>query len=353
MNSTPPISPHQFPPKATTAANRFSATFCLLYMLFCDEMLLFVCAREKKNGLLLPWVKTFIILLLWSMYVVSAGNVAASETGHYIAGTEGIKLASIAPPGHYYKVYNVFYNPHAIKDSSGSTYVRPDIHDYVMVHRPIWVTKKKILGADYFLDVLIPFAYADFRVKDTGIHDSRWSLGDICFEFFGLAWHQERRDEMFSLAVYIPTGTYSRRRPASLGKNFWTLLVSSGTTLYLDRDKTWAASVLFRYEVHSRKRKERVRPGHDFTFDWAVSKNLARLWDLGLTGYCHWQITDDSGKDVVWDKNVHDRVFAIGPEVMVYVPFLRVTCQLRHQFEFSAKDRSQGAITNISFTILF
>ena len=56
---------------------------------------------------------------------------------------------------------------------------------------------------------------------------------------------------------------------------------------------------------------------------------------------------------VVWDKNVHDRVFAIGPEVMVYVPFLRVKCQLRHQCEFSAKDRSQGAITNISFTILF
>ena len=297
--------------------------------------------------------KAALLIVLIAVLAPACRPAVAGETGHYLPGTEGIKLATIPPPGFYYKIYNVFYNTHTIKDSRGNAYLRPDIHDYVMVHRPIWVTGKTIFGGDFFLDVLIPFAYADFRIRDTGTRDSRWSLGDICFEFFGLAWHQARWDAMFSLAVYIPTGACSRRRPASLGKDFWTLLVSPGFTLYLDRDRTWAVSILFRYEVHSRKRKERVQPGQDFTFDWAVSKSLARLWDLGLCGYCHWQVTDDSGREVTWDRHVHDRVFALGPEVSVYVPFLRLKCQLRHQFEFGAKDRSQGAITNVSFTIIF
>lgn len=295
----------------------------------------------------------WICVLVMVCQVLMADFAAGGETGHYIPGTEGIKLATIPHPGWYYKVYNVFYNTHTIKDSGGREYLRPDIQDYVMVHRPIWISPHTVCGGDYFMSLLLPFAYADFSVRNTGTRDSRWSLGDVCLEFFGLAWHRARWDAMTSLAVYIPTGTYSRRRPASLGKDFWTLLVSPGATVYLDDDKTWAASILLRYELHSRKRSESVRPGQDFTFDWGISKTLARLWDVGLTGYCHWQISDDRGRDVRWRAGVHDRVYALGPEVCVYIPFLKLKTQLRHQVEFGARDRSEGAITNVSFTIIF
>ena len=298
--------------------------------------------------------KVFIIILILSIFILLTQEAMAGETGHYVCGVEGIKLGTVAPPGFYYKVYNVFYNTHTIKDNHGDqVHLRPDIQDYIMVHRPIWVTKKKILGANYFATLLIPFAYADFKVRETGTSDSRWSYGDICFEFFGLSWNRQRWDGIFSLSVYMPTGEYSHRQPASLGKDFWSLMVSSGGTIYLDKNKLWALSALTRYEIHSRKRRDHVQPGQDFSLDWGLSRKVAGLWDIGITGYAHWQITDDSGQDVNWPKHIHDRVFALGPEISMYVPFLRVNCQLRHQVEFGAKDRSQGAIINISFTMMF
>ncbi|MCP4717781.1 MAG: hypothetical protein GY868_21865 [Deltaproteobacteria bacterium] len=298
--------------------------------------------------------KILLLILLWVSNIFSAGEAAAGETGHFICGVEGIRLGSAPPPGFYYKIYNVFYNTHTIKDNNGKqASMRPDIQDYVMVHRPIWVTRKKFLGANYYTTLLIPFAYADFKVKKAGISDRRWSNGDICFEFLGLAWHRKHRDSLFSMAAYLPTGEYSRHKPASLGKDFWTLLISYGDTFFLDKNRLWTASAMVRHELHSRKRRTHVRPGQVISLEWSLSRSFEKLWDLGIAGYAQWQITDDSGHDVTYPAGVHDRVFALGPELCIYIPFLRVRGQLRHQIEFGARDRSQGAITNISFTITF
>ncbi len=298
--------------------------------------------------------KLFIIILLWTTSLISAGVAIAGETGHYVCGVEGLRLGTAPPPGFYYKIYNVFYNTNTIKDDHGDqVHLRPDIQDYIMVHRPIWITKKKIFGANYYTTMLVPFAYVDFRVEKTGVSDKRWSYGDICFEFLGLAWHRKHHETLFSMALYTPTGKYSRYKPASIGKDFYTLLISYGETFFLDSSKEWTLSTMFRYEFHSKKRREDVRPGQNFSFEWSFGKSIARLWEIGLTGYANFQTTDDSGRDVTWSKHVHDRVFGVGPELSIYLPFLKFKGQLRHQVEFAAKDRSQGAITTISFTIMF
>lgn len=293
-------------------------------------------------------------LILWSICCFSAGTVSANETGHFVCGVEGLRLGSGPPPGFYYKIYNVFYNTHTIKDNHGDQiHLRPDIQDYIMVHRPIWISKKKLFGANFYLTLLIPFAYVDFRVKDSGVSDSRWSYGDICFEFFGLSWRRKTRETLFSLALYAPTGKYDREEPASIGKDMWTFMISYGETFFLDEKKEWTLSGMVRYELHSKKRRERVRPGQDFNFEWSVGKAFGRLWDVGLVGYAHFQTTDDTGQDVTWSSYVHDRVFAAGPEISIYLPFMKFKGQLRHLIEFGARDRSQGAITVISFTIMF
>ena len=298
--------------------------------------------------------KLLIIVLLLSSSLISTGETIAGETGHFVCGVEGLRLGSGPPPGFYYKIYNVFYNTHTIKDNHGDQiHLRPDIQDYIMVHRPIWITKKKFLGANYYVTLFVPFAYVDFGVRKTGVSDNRWSCGDICFEFFGLSWRRDRRDTLFSLALYAPTGKYDREEPAAIGKDFWTLMISYGDTFFLDKKKEWTISAMVRYEFHSKKHRERVRTGQDFNFEWCVGKAFGPLWDFGISGYAHFQTTDDSGQDVNWSSSVHDRVFAVGPELSIYIPFLKIKGQLRHQLEFAAKDRSQGAITTISFTIMF
>ena len=59
-----------------------------------------------------------------------------------------------------------------------------------------------------------------------------------------------------------------------------------------------------------------------------------------MTGYFHWQVTDDSGSDAL-NTNVHDQVYAIGPEVSVFGPLTNIVFSLRSQWEFEA-ERSIG-----------
>ncbi|MCP4682418.1 MAG: hypothetical protein GY864_08785 [Desulfobacterales bacterium] len=129
-------------------------------------------------------------------------------------------------------------------------------------------------------------------------------------------------------------------------------MLSFGGTLYFDENKTWAASILNRYEIHSKKGHTDIRAGDDFHFEWGISKRLPKGWELGLTGYCQWQLTDDRGSDVTWDKSVHDRVYAIGPEVGVFFPAWKFAVSLRSQWEFEARDRSEGNVTVLTISKL-
>jgi len=300
---------------------------------------------------------------LWSLFstfacllqLFGAAAAVAGETGHYVGGTEGIKLATAPPPGFYYKLYNVFYYSDTYRSYRGSRQVRPDVQNFVMVHRPIWVSDIRILGADYIASILMPVTYADVSVRsgEEQINDKRWAIGDMAVEPFCLGWHADRWDAMFSLAAYLPTGRQSRRKIALPGKEFWTLMLSLGPTLYLDRDKTWAFSTLVRYELHSKKRHEDIRPGQNLSIDASLSKSLGRLWEIGLCGYAQWQVTRDRGSDITYNRSIRDRVFGIGPEIGIYVPFLKLKFQFRNQIEFGARDRTEGVITNLSFTKSF
>ena len=283
-----------------------------------------------------------------------SGIAFASETGHYVNGGEGIKAATLPPPGFYYRMYNVFYNTDKLTDKDGNNLdVGFDLSVYSLVNRFVWISNMKILGADFGATVVIPLVYTDIEINALGIKDDKFSLGDIAVEPFVLSWHGPRYDAVFGLAVYVPTGEYDRNKPASPGKDFWTGMISIGGTYYLDAEKTWSASILGRYEIHSEKDETDVRPGDDFHFEWGIGKTLAKIWDVGLTGYCQWQVTDDRGSDVTWDKSVHDRVYAIGPEVSVFIPPAKLSVSLRSQWEFGAEDRPEGNITTLIFTKIF
>jgi len=95
-----------------------------------------------------------------------------------------------------------------------------------------------------------------------------------------------------------------------------------------------------------------VRPGNDLHFEWGIGKALGKIWDVGLAGYCQWQLTDDSGLDAR-DKSVHDRVLAVGPEVSVFIPPAKSFLSLRSLWEFGAIDRTEGHVTALTLTRAF
>jgi hypothetical protein len=273
----------------------------------------------------------------------------AGETSHYVNGVEGIKCATLPPPGKYWLTYNTFYSSNDSIDKDGNKLdINFNIDVYALCNRFVWVTNKKLLNANYTVDIIIPLVYTDIKIGALGINDHKFGLGDICIEPLALSWHGSRYDTAFGLSVFVPIGEYDANKPASPGKDFWTGMITLGGTYYFDTEKAWSASILARYEINSEKSKTDIKPGNDFHFEWGIGKRLAKFWNAGLTGYCRWQVTDDSGAGVTWDKNIHDRVFSVGPEINVFLPSVNYAIVLRHQREFSAKDRSEGNVTTLN-----
>ena len=301
-------------------------------------------------------VKKLVLAVLCVLFSVGVyGKTASSgETGHYVNGVEGIKASTLPPPGFYWRLYSVYYEADELKDKDRDDLdVGFDLNVFALVNRFVWISNVQILGGDYGADVIIPLVYTDIEIDAFGIEDDKFGLGDIAIEPFVLSWHGARYDGSFGAAAYMPTGSHDKDEPASPGKDFWTAMFTLGGTYYFDSEKTWSASILARYEIHSEKGDSDVTPGDDFHFEWGLGKTLARIWDVGLAGYCQWQVTDDSGSDVNWDKNVRDEVYAIGPEVSVFIPPVKLFASLRTLWEFEAKDRSEGQVTTLTLTKVF
>ena len=278
----------------------------------------------------------------------------AQVQGHYVNGLEGLKAATLPPPGMYYRLYNAFYTAKTLKDGAGNALpVGFDVTVWAAAHRFIYISPLKFLGADYGCDIIIPTINTNLTVAAAGVNNTRFGLGDIWIEPLLLSWHGKRYDAAVGLGMYLPTGDYSVARPASPGKNMFTFMSTFGGTAYLDPEKSWHLSVLGRYEVHTANTKTHVTPGNDFHFEWGLGKTYPEagvVFEPGLTGSCQWQVTDDSGTGVTWNRKTHDQAYAIGPEFGVIFPKAPLLLNIRSQWEFATRDRSSGNITNITLT---
>ncbi|MDD5225211.1 MAG: transporter [bacterium] len=284
------------------------------------------------------------------------GSANASETGHYVNGVEGVKAASVPPPGYYWIMYNAFYTTSKLNDKDGNeSPVDFDLNVYANVNRFVWVSKFSLLGANYAADVLVPLVYTNLKISSGGttlVDSSKFGLGDIVIEPFVLAWHGKRYDAVAGAGVVAPSGSYDIAVPASPGKDFWTILLTYGGTGYFDEAKTWSASLLGRYEIHTAKRESDVTAGNDLEFEWGVGKTIAKFYDVGIAGYCHWQVTSDSG--AAKDPNTgKDQVYAIGPDARAFILPIKLIVSLRSQYEFKSVDRPQGIMTTLNLYKIF
>ncbi|MBE1423630.1 hypothetical protein H4684_000249 [Desulfomicrobium macestii] len=279
---------------------------------------------------------------------VMMGSAALAGSGHYVSGVEGIKAATLPPEGIYWRMYNVLYTADDLRDKHGKEVdVDFDVNVYALVNRLVYSSGIELLGANLVADICVPLVYTDISMKAGGMtlfDDNEFGLGDILIEPAILAWHGPRYDAALGVGVYLPTGDFDADEPASPGKGFWTGMLTAGATFYFDEAKTWSISALSRYEIHSEQEDTDVTYGNDFHFEWGLGKTLAKTWDVGLAGYCRWQLTDDSGPGTTNDR---EEAYAIGPEVSVFVPEWGLGVSMRSLWEFENKVNSQGNVTTL------
>lgn len=289
-------------------------------------------------------------LSLGMLAVLASLSAHGQFPGHYPPGVEGIKGPSLPPPGVYLRDYNLFYTA---DEFPGSGLTDFDASVFVAAPRLIWMTEKKILGANYGMDVIVPFGYADVQGAGGLLDDTYFGFYDVQVEPILLGWHFKQFDVGAGYSFWIPTGQSPDPRPplppgnaADLGKGFWSHMFTLGATWFVDAEKTWAVSALNRYELHMED-DAGVTVGDSYTVEFAASKTVAKVWDVGVVGYFQGQVTDTTG------SSGHASVVGIGPEVSVVFPKTLTFLSLRWIHETSAHLRPEGDTVTLTWTQRF
>ena len=304
----------------------------------------------------MPVKRIFFLFFIASLCLM--GGACFAGHGHHFNGFDGIEAGSPPPKGFYWRMYNVYYTANQLRDNKGRR-VQGDfrMNALFVANSFIYSTPIDVLGGNLVVQAVIPascaaVSYKVYGIKPEPLNDSRFNVGDIVVDPLLLAWRGERWGVTAGVGAYMPTGEFKANKAASSGKGFWTVRNSLGGAVYLDQEKSWSASMMARYEIHSEQRETRTTPGHDFHFDWGVGKSFFnKLFTIGAAGSCSWQVTRDTGKNVANDKR--ERAFGIGPEVGFIIPDWLFLVSLRAAWEFENRNTTQGAATALILTKVF
>ncbi len=291
---------------------------------------------------------------LLCLFVAAAGLATPLHAqlpvgSHYPVGAEGIKGASLPPPGVYLRDYNFFYTANRVNGLPTGA----NLFAYVQAPRLIWMTDQTILGATYGMDVIVPFAYKNVWASHIGTA-GQFNLADIQVEPLLLSWHLKQFDFAFGYALWVPSGNFDASSPAkyltSPGSGYWTHMFTLGGTWYADEKKTWAVSLLNRYEINTQQDDTDITPGNMLTMEWGLSKTVTPGVDVGLIGYYQQLITKDTGKGAA---TAFSDVVGVGPEVSAFWPKIGTFTSLRYAYEVTSNNRPQGQTIVLTITKRF
>ena len=278
----------------------------------------------------------------------------AQPSAHYAPGVEGIKAASLPPPGFYVRDYNYFYWANSLNDSSGNKFgpANAYVFTYANLPRLLWITDTKFLGGYVGFDGFLPLINQQVHLNP-GFDNNTFGVGDLFVEGT-LSWHLKQFDFAIGSGVDLPTGdsptVYGPSTKPGLG--YWTFMQTAGATWYIDEAKTWAVSALNRFEFNTEQRDTEVTYGDAYTLEWGVSKTVNKTIDLGAVGYYQQQVTGNS-VGVPAPFSGLNRVAAVGPEISVAFPQIMFFASLRYNYEFMAYSRAQGNSVCLTLTKRF
>lgn len=275
--------------------------------------------------------------------------VVAQPSAHYVPGIEGIKGASLPPPGFYFRDYTVGYVSKRANDRHGDDAPPSNFRAYTFanVPRAVYITETKVLGGFVGVDALLPLIWQDVRAG--GYKDDTFGIGDL-FAEATLSWHLQRFDFSAGLGVWAPTGDSAEPPTTRVGAGYWTPMLTAGATWYIDDAKTWSLSALNRYEFNTEHRDTDITPGQVYTLEYGLGKAITKTIEVGAAGYYQEQVTEDDGRG---SSDVRDRAAGIGPEVTVAFPEQTLFLSLRYAYEFMAEARAQGHTACLTVTKRF
>jgi hypothetical protein len=278
------------------------------------------------------------------------------------------------PPGFSYANITIDYGASTFDGSNGKSIpVSGDYKVWAVENVFMYVPQFKFLGGNLVYELVAPTPatgslVADLVVPATGsatklgLNAGGTGIADMYIQPFGLAWHLKRADVQVGEGLMLPTGRYKPGASDNVGAGYFGNHVTTGSTLYLTKNKGTSANLFTDWEVHGSRLgtgNTYKTPGQAFTMEWGIGqvlplkKDFTRLLQLGFVGYDQWQITDNGGQIPLGPAVVpastlpYYKVHALGGQVTLIFPKRDLSLYVKGYHEYSATYHLLG--TNIVF----
>ena len=306
----------------------------------------------------LPIISTVLGAGLFAVAVAPAPVQAQLLTQH-IKGTTGLKAGS-QPPPHTYVVGPLIYvyNTDDVRTRNGDRLpIDASITSVAYGMGILWVTPKKILGANYGIEVLFPVG-ANNRLQGTEIDQNPGAgLTDSVIAPISLGWHFKRADAIAGYSIFVPTGRYEDGAADNTGFGMWGHELSAGTTVYLNEARSYHAATVVSFDFQSKKEDSETKVGNAMNLEGGVGADFLKGGlSTGLVYYASFKLSEDRIEGFPVNLPVaKSKVFALGPEVQLALARqgkLYGSLKVNYQWEVYARTATKGSELTILATFL-
>jgi hypothetical protein len=250
-------------------------------------------------------------------------------------------------PGTLIEESFVGYSSNKIADNQGNSITqRSRLESFSAVTLIAHITHKKIFGAYYGFEVLLPTAKVSVDVFEKNTENG---VGDASISPLILQWVN---GELFNLpfnhrlnfSFIVPTGSYDDNRQLNIGNNALSFNPHYAFTLNLSdhSELSMRAHYLWNGKNNSPNKDENLRDtqaGQAFHLNVSSSYQINNQLKVGLSGYYLKQLNQhEANGDVISDSL--EQVFAVGPGLQYKSSLL--TLHANSYFESFAKNRPEG-----------
>lgn len=293
-----------------------------------------------------------VILTALVLIACRCAWAAEGSTGQYILGTLGPLAGVLPPPGSYLNTDFIFVPnvEQTVGESGGSPFINATGEAFAVLLRPLFVTPKRVFGANYGFSLNLPIAVANLQawtatpqMRRIAYREERISgLGDLAITPLILGWHDGNLHYLTYLSFYVPIGQFCTGRLLNIGHNHYAIDPGIAVT-WLDRKNGHELSAAMGMTFNTENPDTHYRSGNELHLDYVAAQHFPTGAEVGLTGFVYWQVTGDSGQGAVLGP-FKGQAYALGP-IIGYRTKSGTRFYLKHYFQFGVENRFDGGIT--------
>ena len=176
--------------------------------------------------------------------------------GVYPPGFNATNSGVLPEPGLTYLNYFTDYSFDQFQTARGDTiFEHGNAAEFADINVFLWVSKKKILGANYALLAGLPFSNSSLSSITLGAIGGGGGFADSFYQPVTLGWHLKRADITVAYAFFAPTGQFTAGATNNTGTGHWSNAPTAGETFYLTKNKATSFSAYQMYEFHTTQQR--------------------------------------------------------------------------------------------------